>query len=218
MGKKNDNAIFKVISSTCEAHWNPDITLYLNEILNNAKNNIRERPVEESELEYPVCADEKHTKEWLVPLSGSTENLRKSNLFAKIINGYWIGIAILAAISKFSRSTSLIKGSHGKHISSLKGRILLPRSQNKHATPFGFEFLKGLLTTRMESLIISIYVVLHLLALSYSYDFDRAKFVGHMREQSLLFPAERAGILAFAQFPLIILSGSRNIIFSWLTG
>lgn len=131
---------------------------------------------------------------------------------------YWIGVLFIAAVYHFLNFSRLKQTVFKNKVSAfLRGHYVLPALVHNHAMSVGRWFFIGLVPTRLETLVLFGYVLLHGFLLS-SYNFDHNELLSDRRSQVLIFLSDRAGILAFAHFPLIVLFGGKNSTMTWLTG
>lgn len=131
---------------------------------------------------------------------------------------YQIGVLFIAAVYHFLNFSRLKQTVFKNKVSAFfRGHYVLPALVHNHAMSVGRWFFIGLVPTRLETLVLFGYVLLHGFFLS-SYNFDHNELLSNRRSQVLISLSDRAGILAFAHFPLIVLFGGKNSTMTWPTG
>jgi|SRR5579862_8240482 len=109
------------------------------------------------------------------------------------------------------------KSSHSTSIAYLKKYFLLPATFGKaHVRrPWSFS-----IPLRSQTILISIYLILNLvfMCIHYHLFMENVYWPANEPMQLSRYIADRAGILAFAQIPLLIAFAGRNNILIWLTG
>ncbi|KGU24473.1 hypothetical protein MG7_03799 [Candida albicans P34048] len=155
----------------------------------------------------------------------SYNNYNISIYYGAGLLGYWAGIFVIAILANlfrkmFPRLTNYCTGAVSN---AFRKYILLPATfGKKKAQPlsFGFGgFFDGLVPTRLESLIITVFVLLtgFLSALHIHHVKDNPQYATKNAELGHLI-ADRTGILSAFLIPLLILFGGRNNFLQWLTG
>ncbi|KAF6071582.1 Ferric reductase like transmembrane component family protein [Candida albicans] len=155
----------------------------------------------------------------------SYNNYNISIYYGAGLLGYWAGIFVIAILANlfrkmFPRLTNYCTGAVSN---AFRKYILLPATfGKKKAQPlsFGFGgFFDGLVPTRLESLIITMFVLLtgFLSALHIHHVKDNPQYATKNAELGHLI-ADRTGILSAFLIPLLILFGGRNNFLQWLTG
>ncbi|KAM3163139.1 FAD-binding FR-type domain-containing protein [Lachancea thermotolerans] len=215
---RDKNMVFQWIESLCAAKWDSDTPVNLDAVLSAAESNVGMMAKKGQKIDHIVRANEDNIKSWVIALFGPVDNLDKSTLFAVLINGYWLAVLLIAAISKFFRVLFRSTQPRKSGIAWIKGHITLPPLVQRHAAHFGRSVFVGLIPTRLETLVIAGYICLHVTVMCVEYHFDPLSLVSSLKIQHLLFTADRAGILAFAHLPFLVLSGGRNQLISKITG
>jgi hypothetical protein len=109
------------------------------------------------------------------------------------------------------------KSYHSQLIASIKRHLLLPATfGNSHIRrPY---FLS--IPLRSQTLLISIYLIINLIFMCVDYEIFENNLYWPQEEpiQLTRYVADRSGILAFSQIPLLIAFAGRNNILIWLTG
>lgn len=178
------------------------------------------RPLDEvkENIRYPVTPNKASLDRWVWAYFGPLDNIDKGNVYGVTICLYWIGVLFIAAVYHFLNFSRLKQTVFKNKVSAfLRGHYVLPALVHNHAMSVGRWFFIGLVPTRLETLVLFGYVLLHGFLLS-SYNFDHNELLSDRRSQVLIFLSDRAGILAFAHFPLIVLFGGKNSTMTWLTG
>ncbi|EJT43919.1 FRE5-like protein [Saccharomyces kudriavzevii IFO 1802] len=178
------------------------------------------RPISEvkERIRYPVIPNKTSLDRWVWAYFGPLDNLDKGNVYGVTICLYWIGVLFVAAVYHFLNFSRLKQTVFKNKVSAfLRGHYILPALVHNHAMSVGKWFFIGLVPTKLETLVLFGYVLLHGVLLS-TYNFDHHELLSDHKSQVLIFLSDRAGILAFAHFPLIVLFGGKNSIMTWLTG
>lgn len=220
------DVIAERVNSACEQNWggkNPISPLTGGDILvkiENATSHIQPFPKSEKTTLYaPINGLESKLNYLLMAYYGPVHNLDFSTIGGFILCGYWILVLCIAAIYKlllrYPRSRDWMKS---KFFTIVDGRIVIPALLHNHSTPIGWPFYFGMIPTRLETLAILGYTILHTVLLSVRYFYDVYYLVGDPRVQKVLFITDRAGIYAFAQLPVLFLFGGRNQILEMMTG
>ncbi|CCE61692.1 hypothetical protein TPHA_0B00200 [Tetrapisispora phaffii CBS 4417] len=152
---------------------------------------------------------------------GFSRNLDTSQDFGLAICFYFAFVITLISIINFLNFNAFKLLFHKyKLINKFRGRFIIPTLFHKHADYFTFNrYITGLLPTSCEAMMLCGYLILHLIVLFISYEFDPYNIIFKSRGiQVARYFADRTGILAFAHFPLIILFSVRNNLFMHLTG
>ncbi|CDO92875.1 unnamed protein product [Kluyveromyces dobzhanskii CBS 2104] len=227
---KDDDKLLETLAakanSVCEQNWsgkNPVPPLGAEDVLNKIQNatlHIQQSPGNEQTTLYaPIKGIEGKLDYLVTAYYGPVDNLDFSTIGGFMLCGYWILILFIAAIYKlilrYPRTRDLLKS---KFFSVVDGRIVIPALVHSHATPVGWPFYFGMIPTRLETLTILGYTVLHTVLMTTRYYFDIYHLVSDPKVQKVLFVVDRAGIYAFAQLPVLFLFGGRNQLLEMLTG
>ncbi|SCW03829.1 LAFE_0G19130g1_1 [Lachancea fermentati] len=210
--------IFKLINGECGSKWPKDEDFNLDEILSSATKNIKEKSEVNDPIDSPVIPDSLGLQRWIIALFGPVDNLDKGTIFAGLISGFWAIILAIGAFSKTLKRLNFRNSSRSPNFAWIKAKITSPPLFQRHAAYFGKWFFIGLIPTRLETITILIYVLFHTLFMTTNYHFDKLQLFSTLKIQTTLFVSDRAGIIAFAQLPFIILSGGRNHIVQSITG
>lgn len=188
--------------------------------LNNGSIYARPEPTNNGKINFPIHINDTIRNQIIFAYHTYGRNLDISNRYGAYIYIYFIFVLVVATFLNYSQytafSNTLFKY---KLIRWTRGRLIIPTLLKQHADYFvKGKYIIALIPTRSEALIISGYILHHIYLLSVGYEFDSQGYLfPSMRLQKLRFFADRAGILAFANFPLIILLSTRNTICEYLT-
>ncbi|CAI4065358.1 hypothetical protein SUVZ_08G4000 [Saccharomyces uvarum] len=217
--KKTFEKTFSKINQICQDYHKDEIISNdeFYRIFSNAS--IFIRPIGEAKetIRYPIIPNKTSLDKWVWAYFGPLDNLDKGNIYGGAICLYWLGVLFIAAVYNFLNFSRLKQTIFKNKVSAyLRGNFVLPALIHNHAMFVGRWFFVGLVPTRLETSVLLGYVLLHGLFLS-TYNFDSNQLLSDHKSQMLIFISDRAGILAFAHFPLIVLFGGRNSIMTWLT-
>lgn len=177
------------------------------------------------DMNYPVRVD-KHIRETtLFAYHAHSFNLDRSNIFGAVMNFYFLFVVALVGCFHFMDHIGLRKHS-SRLINKYRSRFVVPALFGKtHAQYVSTKIFHGLipvnilLPTRLESMILLGYFMLHLILVATDYVIDPNNVLFKSRNLQLVrYLADRTGILAFAQFPIIIIFSTRNNVLEYLTG
>lgn len=140
------------------------------------------------------------------------------------ILSYWTLILVVGGFVNLTRTYlfSIMCKMTGLHINTLRKHVSLPAAFGyKHSQPF--RVLQGIVSmcmpTRVQSVIVTVYVIFTFIACFPGYEIYDENTVFETRAYQLRkYMANRTGILAFAQLPLLFLFAGRNNIMMWVTG
>ena len=173
----------------------------------------------------PLLIDYKKFTPYKDAYQMSNNNFNLSINYGSGLLGYWAGILAIAIFANmikkmFPSLTNYLSGS----ISNLfRKHLFLPATfRKKKAQEFSigvYGFFDGLIPTRLETIIVVIFVVLTGLfsALHIHHVKDNPQYATKNAELGHLI-ADRTGILGTFLIPLLILFGGRNNFLQWLTG
>lgn len=149
-------------------------------------------------------------------------NMDDSNFFVYFYYIYLFLIFFLASIGNYlthiNKELSIRKYTQWYRMQAYFTKCLW---KGYHTSYYNFmgKFFIGLFPSKLETSIVTNYAVLNgiLLAICYKYDSTNSLF-SSKTQQVLRLLADRSGILAFGNLPIIFLFGTRNNILMWLTG
>lgn len=172
-------------------------------------------------INFPIYTNDSIRNQLIGSYYTYSRNLEVANLYSIYIYIYFSMILLVSTLLNYCQYTSFNNVFFKyKLLRFFRGYIIIPTLFKEHAAYFNCgKLIIGLLPTRSESLVILGYIVQHIYLLSsgFQYDPNHCLFAD-MRIQKLRFFADRAGILAFANLPIIILLSTRNTICEYLTG
>lgn len=198
---------FHLLSTSC-----PNITI---ELLKDSYENATKYRINEYEiknatkLNVPVAVGAATFQKAYQVTYSKLYNLDYSLKFGYAILGYWLAIMVLSMFTRFMKATGIIKFLNNRVTKYFQANFFIPSLfHEKHFQPTTFfGFITSYLPTRSESCIILGYLLIHLIAFVCGYKYTSTS-TKHSQMGS--FVTDRAGILAFAHFPLIFLFGGRN--------
>lgn len=137
---------------------------------------------------------------------------------------YWALILVVGGFVNLTRTYlfPVMCKMTGLHINTLRKHVSLPAAFGyKHSQPF--RAIEGIcsmcMPTRVQSVIVTLYVIFAFVACFPGYKlFDQNTVFETETAQLRRYIANRTGILAFAQLPLLFLFAGRNNIMMWVTG
>ncbi|SMN20467.1 similar to Saccharomyces cerevisiae YKL220C FRE2 Ferric reductase and cupric reductase [Maudiozyma saulgeensis] len=194
------------------------------EILNNASHDIRrDYPLNEKEglINYPIYINRTTIDPIINAYHNYFSNTDRSNFSVYYYYVFFFVIFLVATMVNYlNHSNNLRYFSKWKSWCKIKG-LLVRCLYNGHHTEYvkflGDGFI-GLLPTRLETTIITNYITLNgiMLAIGYKIDPTNSLFKSSSL-QILRLVADRSGILAFGNLPIIFLFGTRNNLLMTLT-
>ncbi|EJS42815.1 fre6p [Saccharomyces arboricola H-6] len=175
-------------------------------------------------LSTSVRVDFKTRSKWIRAFHAHAFNLDISSVYGTYLSYYFVVIGVIAVFFHMSHYNGLNRALFGcRVINYIRGRFVLPTFLiKKHADYFKFlnvELFTGLMPSSIESWIILGYSLANIIFLSIGYIIDPYNliFKNHLSQFTRLL-GDRSGILAFTQFPLIIIFTARNSFLEFLTG
>lgn len=212
--------VFSRINHLCQRYYkeNPKSKENMIDILKNATAHIQPTPNFERVINYPVHVNETSLNLWVSAFFVPLDNLDKGNVYGVLLCLYWFGILLVACAYNFL-GISLLKQKilRNRLSACVRGYVTIPALFHGHQAEVGRWILVALIPTRVETLTLLVYLILHTYLLC-SYKFDHNELVTTLKNQRLIFYSDRAGILAFSHFPLILIFAGRNNLLHWLTG
>lgn len=214
---------FQKINELCSAYYEEQVPTdedYFR-MINNSESTVIPLSEAENPLTRPVKPDERSLKEWVWAIYGPLDNLDKGNIYGTVICTFWLGVLGIAIVYRVLLGSRIHKLRwlvlKNKYATLLRGRIVIPALWYSHAREVGRYCFMSLIPTRLESLILAVYCAFHAVFL-FKVNIDHRQLLSNYKNQIIIFLSDRAGILAFAHFPLIILFSGRNQMIQSLTG
>ncbi|CAI4045808.1 hypothetical protein N7582_003655 [Saccharomyces uvarum] len=175
-------------------------------------------------LSTSVRADFKTRSKWVRAFHANAYNLDISSVYGAYLSYYFVVVGVIAVFFHMSHYHGLNRVLFRcRLINLIRGHLILPTFLiGKHANYFkflDFEIFTGLMPNSLESWIIIGYSLANVIFLSIDYIIDPYNliFKNNLAQFTRLL-ADRSGILAFTQFPLIIIFAARNSFLEFLTG
>ncbi|KAI0461387.1 hypothetical protein LJB42_001056 [Komagataella kurtzmanii] len=140
---------------------------------------------------------------------------------AIVLHVYVVGILLMFVLVNLMKQFGLITKFKGNRvINAFRRYISLPALVGrKHTEAAGFwKVFTTLLPTRLDSFIIGGYLVAYIVMMSVHYNVAHDVIFLNKTEARIRYFADRTGIIAFVQLPLLFLFGGRNNILSFCTG
>lgn len=221
-GTEQVNKLFiqslEYVNNICQNNWN--VTFYL-DLLNNGTHYLRSKPDDNSHLiNFPIKIDPTKRERINNAYHIFSRNTDISNLYGGYLYIYCGFILLIGAIIKyFGHIAFNVVLYKFKILRWIRGYITIPTFFEHHADYFEkWHFFVGLIPTRLESTIIIVYLLQHTYLLFANYELDEFSLLLPSKKlQIIRYFADRAGIMSFAHFPLIILFCTRNSIVEFLT-
>lgn len=186
--------------------------------LNNASHYKRRvPPTSDLKVRYPVAIESTTRRRLNSAYHSFFTNLDNSNNYALSLLWYFLvimGVAVLLTVPGVK--PRLFKF---PVVNRIRGKFFIPTLHTTHAAYLPYKWTTGLVPTKFESLLVLGFFLLHGFVLCYNYKIDpyNTIFKSHQL-QWLRQVADRAGILSFAHFPLLVVFSTRNNILERLTG
>lgn len=141
-------------------------------------------------------------------------NFDDSQRYGIIINMYWVVMITWFAMCNKLKKTRWNEKIVSRRINFLRANISLPLLFGSHQTPFNMApWLTTLLPTFGDSLVLLGYFALNVFFLFHNYKItENNQLFGPNSNtlQTARYLADRAGVLSFAHFPLLVLFAGRN--------
>ncbi|CAI4045587.1 hypothetical protein SKDZ_12G0100 [Saccharomyces kudriavzevii ZP591] len=166
----------------------------------------------------------KTRNKWIRAFHAHAYNLDVSSVYGTYLSYYFVAVGVIAMFFHMSHYNGLNRALfRSRFINYIRGHFVLPTFLiDKHANHFKFmnlEVFTGLMPSSLESWIIIGYSLANVIFLSIDYIIDPYNLIFQNRlSQFTRLVADRSGILAFTQFPLIIIFTARNSFLEFLTG
>ncbi|KAL3231382.1 hypothetical protein RNJ44_00417 [Nakaseomyces bracarensis] len=195
-------------------------------VLQNASDYIRRYNGSVAEpINYPIRVEKRIRETTLYAYHAHSFNLDRSNVYGALMNVYFLFVVGVLGVFHFLDHIGLRKRS-SRLMNKIRAQFCVPALFGKsHAQYVNFKIFHGLLPvnvllpTRLESLILLGYFLLHMILIATDYVIDPNNVLFKSKNLQLVrYLADRTGILAFAQFPIIIIFSTRNNVLEYLTG
>lgn len=186
--------------------------------LNNASDYIQHMPSDyNSKIWYPVSMEPVTRRRFNDAYYSFLVNFDNSNLYGLWLLCYFIiimGIASLLMIPGVKLWLFRFNT-----VNKIRGNFFLPTLAQTHASYLPYKWMTGLVPTKLESLLVLGFFLLHGFLVCYNYKIDPYNCISKSYQaQWLRQIADRTGVLSFAHLPLIIIFSARNNILEHLTG
>lgn len=192
--------------------------------LNNASSHALEDYGSIESLSTSIRVDRETRSRWIRAFHAHAYNLDISSVYGAYLTYYFVIVGIIAVFFHMSHYNGLNRALFAsRFVNYIRGHFVLPTFLvDKHANHFKFlnvEVFTGLMPNSLEAWIIFGYTLANIIFLSISYIIDPYNLIfnSHLSQFTRLL-ADRSGILAFTQFPLIIIFTARNSFLEFLTG
>ncbi|CCD24813.1 putative ferric-chelate reductase NDAI_0D05000 [Naumovozyma dairenensis CBS 421] len=191
-------------------------------VLNNATRFAIPEPTDSTRpIEYPVAMNQTFRSRYGEAFHTHAYNLDISNYYGLLLCSYFLFVLLVASCFQYWDRTGFnaVLFKH-KFFNYIRGHFLLPTLLKNHANYTNFKSITlGLFPTRLETAYLFGYQLTHLIFICIDYNYDPYNLLFKSKSlQRIRFFADRTGIMAFAQLPLIILFSTRNNIFEYFTG
>ncbi|QLG71535.1 hypothetical protein HG535_0B05780 [Zygotorulaspora mrakii] len=150
-----------------------------------------------------------------------SSNFDNSSKYGSMTYVYFIVVVLISCAFKVCKTSALSRSIlKYRFINLVRGYLVLPTLFGKHASHLETNWLcTGLIPTTFESLMILGYTLISATTLAVKYQLDPFNFLFPSKWlQFIRLLADRSGIIAIIQVPLIILFSTRNNIVECLTG
>ncbi|ODV86401.1 hypothetical protein CANARDRAFT_187657, partial [[Candida] arabinofermentans NRRL YB-2248] len=173
--------------------------------------------VDETLLHNPVHLDRQLVSSYSSSYKTFFANYVSSTRYCDLACGYWILVLmIIGTIRKLP-----LKLINNKFVNNYRSKISLPTVNGYHMKPFNetsLQFFNCLLPTTLEAVILLLYLALIVFFCTIDYQItNHSMLLGSKEAQLFRYIADRTGLLAFAQLPLLFLFGGRNNLLMRLT-
>lgn len=195
---------------------------YYNSLYNaSLHTKIDDGNIKDAFVTYPITVNETMRRKLGNAYHFHAYNLDISNYYGVLLSVFFVCVFIISTFFNYVDHTGLNTIVFKfKVLNYIRGYLTLPTLLTHHAEYSSYKnIIIGLFPTRLESIILFSYLLLHMLLLCIDYHYDPYNLLFKSKSLQLTrLLADRAGILAFAQFPLIILFSTRNNVFEFFTG
>ncbi|GMM35110.1 hypothetical protein DASC09_024350 [Saccharomycopsis crataegensis] len=181
----------------------------------------------------PIKLDQARVKMYYNDMRIFNYNLSTSTLSGKVICYYWSIIFLgFFFYNSFVHNNSLSLLNKNRKfnktiINKVKKYITIPNTiPNRHHFPCSFPILEAtkifssaLIPSRLETIIVTLYIILNIYLLVFGYQVNpKSSFFPTVPDQVARYLADRSGIIALDNVPILILLAGRNSILTWFTG
>lgn len=209
------------VNNICKSNWNE--TFYF-DLLNNGSHFMKTKPKGDENdpqlINFPIKTDLVIRERINHAYHLHSRNIDLSNTYGSFLYIYCLLTLFFGvSVNYFDQIGFNVVLFKSKLFRWMRAYIIIPTFFGHHANYLEiWDIFIGLIPTRLESLIIIGYLIQHIYLLFANYQYDEFNvLISSKRLQSIRFFADRAGILSFAHFPLIILFCTRNSIIEYLT-
>lgn len=193
-------------------------------ILHNASHFIRnDFPADKNDglINYPIKAHNSAVNPIIIAYHNYSNNMDRSNFSVYIYYIYFFIVFLIASIMNYMSHTNSLQYLNRWTIScKIKGSLIKCLYKGHHTNYvniLGDKFI-ALLPSRLETSILTNYIILNGIILAFGYKVDPTNSLFRTKSQQILrLVADRAGILAFGNLPIIFLFGARNNLLMTLT-
>lgn len=194
------------------------------QILHNASHFIRDGfPVDKNDglINYPIKINSSDVNPIIIAYHNYYNNMDRSNFSVYFYYIYFFIFFFIASVINYMNHTNTLQYLNRWTVScKIKGFLIKCLYKGHHTSYInllGDKFI-ALLPSRLETSILSNYIILNGVILAFGYKIDPTNSLFRTRTQQILrLVADRAGILAFGNLPIIFLFGTRNNMLMTLT-
>ncbi|ODV85467.1 hypothetical protein CANARDRAFT_198580 [[Candida] arabinofermentans NRRL YB-2248] len=177
-----------------------------------------------TELYLPVRPSTKAVHNYKIQYHAFYKNLDTATYYGSALLGYFALVMIISTIFNFLGKVGLLNKIKGPMINKFRSYVTMPAllPSGRYTQPYRvFKVFSALLPNRLDSLICLGFTIMHIVIWCKDYGLnseeDQVVFTSRY-QQSVRFIADRTGVIAFAEVPLIVLFAGRNNILTFFTG
>ncbi|GMF02395.1 unnamed protein product [Ambrosiozyma monospora] len=217
---------FKYFSENCEeytgfvAPW----TFYRDQYLNATEYEISSSSIKNVSLPvyYPALPNMTNAMAIYEAYKPFYKNLDGATSYGSGLLVYFGVVMLLATIGNFAKRTGLAQKFSNPLINWFRSYVTLPAMlpKGKHARPWGgWKVFTAQMPDRWDTLVCFIFTILHVVfwAIPYNADPSHAVLWDSYAKELQRYLADRTGIIAFAEVPLLVLFAGRNNILTFIT-
>ncbi|KAG0661207.1 hypothetical protein C6P45_001403 [Maudiozyma exigua] len=193
-------------------------------ILHNASHFIRnDFPADKNDglINYPIKANNSYINPIIIAYHNYSNNIDRSNFSVYFYYLYFFICFFIASIVNYLNHANSLQYLNQWTIScKIKGFLIKCLYKGHHTSYVNIlgDKLIALLPSRLETSILTNYIILNGIILAFGYNVDPTNSLFRTKSQQMLrLVADRAGILAFGNLPIIFLFGARNNMLMTLT-
>lgn len=194
------------------------------QILNNASHFIQDDyPVDKNDglINYPIKVNDSAVNPIIIGYHNYFNNMDRSNFSVYFYYIYFFIFFFIASVINYMNHTNVLQFfNRWTVLCKIKGfliKCLYKGHHTNYINLLGNKFI-ALLPSRLETSILTNYIILNGVILAFGYRIDPANSLFRTKTQQILrLVADRAGILAFGNLPIIFLFGTRNNMLMTLT-